>query len=128
IVVEIASDLLGWDAAYLHLYSREDHRIIPILTIDTVNGKRVDLPSDSFELNPTSWMTDVMKNGARLIDRETLPEETSGRVRFGDMERVSASALYVPIRDGAKALGILSIQSYSPKAYDEEALSALQAI
>jgi PAS domain S-box-containing protein len=36
--------------------------------------------------------------------------------------------MYVPIRDGSKVTGILSIHSYTPKAYDQQSLDTLQAL
>ncbi len=47
---------------------------------------------------------------------------------FGDASRPSASIMLVPVRDGAKVIGILSIHSYTPKAYDQHGLEILQAL
>ena len=49
-------------------------------------------------------------------------------IRFGDKARPSASKMYVPIRYGAKTLGILSIQSYTLLAYQQQDLETLQAL
>src|ERR1019366_528090 len=47
---------------------------------------------------------------------------------FGDKERPSASLMYVPVRKDSVAIGLLSIQSYTPNAYTEEDLGTLQAL
>src|ERR1017187_6269939 len=47
---------------------------------------------------------------------------------FGDSTRPSASILYVPVRKGAEAVGVMSIQSYTPGAYDARSLETLQAL
>ncbi|MEY2428438.1 MAG: hypothetical protein QOJ40_1323, partial [Verrucomicrobiota bacterium] len=73
IILSIASDLFGWDSAYVHLYSQEEDKILPILTMDTVEGKRMPIPAAGFEHDLSPLMRLVMKEGARLIDRETGP-------------------------------------------------------
>jgi GAF domain-containing protein len=76
-------------------------------------------------------MLRVMRDGAQLMNRETLsgPEGThTALIRFGDKARPSASKMYVPIRDGSKTLGILSIQSYTLLAYQQQDLETLQAL
>jgi len=68
-----------------------------------------------------------MTEGGQLI----LREDTSGdidMIPFGDTSRRSASLMFVPIRSGAKVVGILSIQSYTPNAYTEEDLAVLQSL
>src|SRR5207245_3773299 len=48
IILEIASELFGWDAGYVHLYSQTEDKIIRVLTVDTVEGQRVPaLPARS---------------------------------------------------------------------------------
>jgi signal transduction histidine kinase/ActR/RegA family two-component response regulator len=47
---------------------------------------------------------------------------------FGDTTRPSASILFVPIRNAQQATGVLSIQSYTPGAYDQRSLATLQAL
>jgi PAS domain S-box-containing protein len=131
IIVGIASDLFGWDACYVHLYSSERNLILPVLTIDTIEGQKVDVPESTFTLDPSSLMLRVMRDGPRLINRQ--PEAARGKspvplVRFGDTTRPSASMIYVPIRHGPKTIGILSIQSYTPQAYRQQDLETLQAL
>ena len=46
----------------------------------------------------------------------------------GDKVRPSASILYVPIRDGSTVIGVISIQSYAPNAYDRGNLETLQTL
>ena len=47
---------------------------------------------------------------------------------FGDTARPSVSAMVIPIRDGSKVIGLLSIHSYKAKAYDQGSLETLQAL
>jgi PAS domain S-box-containing protein len=128
IIMAIASDLFGWDAGYVHLYSRAEDRIVPVLTIDTVAGRRAPIPATSFTLNPSPLMRLIMSKGAQLINRGKDGSAAVNRVPFGDSNRPSASSMYVPIRSGGAVLGILSIQSYTPGAYSEDDLKLLQTL
>ncbi len=47
---------------------------------------------------------------------------------FGDTSRPSASLMFVPIRNGTNVIGVLSIHSYTPNAYDQRSLETLQAL
>ena len=49
-------------------------------------------------------------------------------VPIGETSRPSASLMLVPIRNRTKVIGILSIQSYTLKAYDQQSLSTLQTL
>ena len=47
---------------------------------------------------------------------------------IGDSARPSASIILVPVRQGAKVIGLLSVHSYTVKAYDQHSLDTLQAL
>lgn len=130
IIVQAAKVLLGWDACYLHLYSPEG-QIESVLTMDTINGQIVAVPLQTFTPDPSPLMLHVLEQGAQLINRHE-PGDTDtppvALVPFGDKDRLSACSLYVPVRRAGRALGILSIQSYTPGAYCREDLQTLQAL
>jgi PAS domain S-box-containing protein len=126
LIVQIAADLLGWDACYLHLLS-EGGEIVPVLTMDLLNGQATDVQPATFTLQPSPMMRRVIEEGAQLINRESAAARED-LIPFGDKSRRSASLLYVPIRNGARVIGVLSIQSYTPHAYNAEALNTLQAL
>jgi PAS domain S-box-containing protein len=128
IIGSVASSLFGWDAYYLHLFSPEG-LILPVLTVDTINGERTEVPRGTFTLDPSPMMIEVTARGPRLINRESLElDPGSILVRFGDKNRPSASLMYVPIRSGAKTVGIMSVQSYTLHAYAENDLAILQSL
>ena len=52
VIVATAADLFVWDACYLHLYSPERNEIVPVLTMDTIAGRKVNIPQTSFTLDP----------------------------------------------------------------------------
>jgi len=131
IIARIAAELFGWDACYLHLYFPERDQIQPVLTMDTIHGRKVDVPSTFITREPSPMMLEVMQKGPRLVNREqpnTAAPDPILLVPFGDSTRRSASMMYVPLRHGSKIIGIFSVQSYTPQAYSQEQLGALQAL
>jgi PAS domain S-box-containing protein len=128
IVMQVASELFGWDAGYFHLYSLPDHRIIPVLTVDTVDGQRMPIAPNSFTLDPSPLMRVVMTEGARLVNRDQEEPASLPFTPFGDQNRRSASMMYVPLRWAGAVLGVLSIQSYTPRAYTPDDLGLFQTL
>jgi PAS domain S-box-containing protein len=127
IIMNTASNLIGWDAGYVDLYAPAGDKTNLVLLMDTIDGKRVTVdPPDSI-VDPTPLMQLVTKEGAKLVNVNDDVVTGIG-VPFGDTERRSASKMYVPIRSGGKTLGVLSIQSYRPQAYSEQDLKLLQTL
>lgn len=62
----------------------------------------------------------------RLINRETEPKDTAFDP-FGATDRLSRSLMIVPIRWQDKAIGILSVQSYTPFRYNQADFELLQS-
>jgi len=127
IILEVADQLLGWDACTLDLYSQETDTVYPVVNIDTIGGKRGDAPATRSGSRPTTRMQRALDDGSLLILRNKpfKPEEDS--IQFGD-PRASASILLVPIWSEARVIGFVSIQSYSPGAYDSGSLTTLEAL
>lgn len=128
IIVAAAAELLRWDACSLDLYHAEKNQIHPVLNIDTVDGRPVDVPAAYVDTAPSAIVQHVLRDGAQLILRRPPFDFAYETVPFGNTSRPSASLMYVPIRRGANVIGILSIQSYSPDAYNENALRLLQSL
>lgn len=125
LILEVASQLFGWDAAYVHLYSSSTDEIVPVLTWDTINGKRSVVSPSTFTVDPSPLMRLVMTKGARLINREEGDAAEVTPQPFGETSRRSACLMHVPIRSGSEVVGILSIQSYTPRAYSPADLQLL---
>ena len=75
----------------------------------------------SFEDNRVKLFTHLAIRGKDSVPAPRL-------MPFGDKQRLSASLMFVPVRSGGAAVGILSIQSYSPSAYSQEDLKLLQGL
>jgi PAS domain S-box-containing protein len=70
----------------------------------------------------------AIEAGGQLIMKERPDEMVPGGQPFGDSARPSASIMYTPVRKGAEVIGVMSIQSYKPRAYDRRSLETLQAL
>lgn len=122
VIVEVADTLIGWDACILHLYSVERDEVSPVLNIDLVEGQRQDV-APAYSGPPSPMARQVLAQGKMLISGPR-PDLRS----FGDLSRETPSRMFVPIRNGPRINGILSIQSYTAEAYTAEDLDTLQAL
>jgi len=127
IIVGVAQELLGWDACTLDLYFPETNRVQDVLTMDSLGGPPVDVPSANTSSLPTPMFARVLREGAVLILRPD-PSEPADLIPFGDKAHKSRSLMFVPLRHGDRITGILSIQSYTPDAYDQNDLIVLQEL
>jgi PAS domain S-box-containing protein len=127
-IADTAHELFGWESFALKLYDAREDIIHPLLCIDTVDGQPRDVTPLIADTGPTPKARLVIGQGAQLTLREEPYEFDEDSVPFGDTRRPSASVMSVPIRHSAKVIGILSIQSYRPHAYDRQALNNLQAL
>ena len=128
-IAAVAQDLLGWDAYSLDLYSAERGTVQAVVSMDKLgNGEPVDVPH-AYPSGPPGPMTrKVLAEGAQLILRDTPVPNGEGLTPFGAVSRPSASLMFVPVRHGERVTGILSIQSYTPKAYGPDQLAMLQTL
>ena len=127
IIVELADRLLGWDACLMDLYSAADDKVLNVLRKDLINGQRTDLPLDQDRI-PSPCLRRILEHGGELILREEAAVMPADIIPFGDVARPSRSLMYVPMREGPRSLGTLSIQSYQPEAYTAQDLELLQAL
>src|SRR5665213_121939 len=122
-MADAAAELFGWDAFYLNLYSMDHDLMEPVIDIDTMGGRRVDAPSGFPAGKPTPMARQIVEHGAKLLLRGRSPAEGNPALApFGDQTHPSASLMFVPIRDRSRIIGILSVQSYTPRLYDEAKL------
>ena len=122
IIAETAKDLFGWDACNLDLYDAERDWVFPLLNIDIVDGQEQEVTPFIKAGPPTARGRRVINGQAELLLRTEPIEFDADSVPFGDANRPSASLMSVPIQNGPKVIGMLSIQSYTPGAYDEAGL------
>ena len=128
IIMDVADNLFGWDCCLFHLYSAHENRLSNVLCMDLINGRRTECKPPGFPRPPTELARRVIEQGGQLILRDQPDSMPVEAIHFGDTSRPSASIMYVPIRYGTETVGVLSIQSYTPGAYDAYSLKTLQAL
>ena len=128
IVVQVAEDLIGWDAATFNLTNEDGTLLVSQLNIDTIDGRKVRFPP-FYNNSPASVLSrKTILAGPQLILRDPATATDPGGVRFGNTSQPSMSLMFVPVRDGSRVIGVLSIQSYRPNAYGPRDVETLQAL
>jgi PAS domain S-box-containing protein len=79
-------------------------------------------------LTPSALARRAIERGAQLILKDDPNAMHADSRPFGDVSRPSASILYAPIRHNSEVVGLISIQSYRPGAYDEHSRETVQAL
>ncbi len=128
IIVETADQLLGWDACSVALYSPAQKLLHHVLNWDTIDGRRIEGQAPYDHMPPSPLAKRVIEQGGQLILKEQPEQMTPGGVAFGNAARPSASILFVPVRNGTEVIGVMSIQSYTSRAYNQHSLDTLQAL
>jgi two-component system cell cycle sensor histidine kinase/response regulator CckA len=127
IIVEVADELFGWDACSLSLCTPDGRAFNSLLTMDVIDGNRSHVAHVHVNAEPGPLVRRVMEKGAELILRDGPPPPEDA-MPFGDVSRPSASLMFVPVRNGPRMIGLLSIQSYTSNAYTRDDLITLQAL
>ncbi len=127
-LVGAAEELFGWDACLCYLYDAARDQVRCVVSQDTLNGKKTDISLCASGGPPSPLLRYVLQHGNQLIQRDTEDVMPVVAQPFGDPTRLSASLMWVRVHLGPDIIGVLSIQSYSPLAYDEEALKGLQRL
>lgn len=130
IIMEVADQLVGWDACWLDLCDFDTGQSHSVLLVDLVAGERREVASVDIRLTDDSLAWRAAQEGAFRIlhTEETLQQSLEKYVSFGDLTRPSASLLCAPIRCGSRTFGALSVQSYALNAFTETDLETLQAL
>ncbi|MDB6028012.1 MAG: multi-sensor signal transduction histidine kinase [Verrucomicrobiales bacterium] len=127
IIADVAQDLFGWDACWVKLYNTETRMLHSTVSIDTIDGRQIRDRNSPF--HPLSELhRRVLSEGGELILRATPTQVIAGAVPFGNKSRPSASIIVVPILYREGPVGIMSIQSYTPNAYDTRQVKAFQIL
>lgn len=128
IILDAADALWQWDAALLGLCSHDPSQIDLVVCVDLIKGRRTELPVSTIPKRLSAIARKTLSRGPQLILRPASAGFLPEALPFGDQTRPSASLMYVPLRKDAQVIGLLSIQSYAPHAYNEADLDTLQAL
>jgi len=101
------------------------------LTVEFLVDSDQRFPKREVQLSPLV-RTVLNERASKLMNRDTreraLPSTEDPLTRIGQMDRRSASLLFVPIVKGSRAVGVLSVQSYAGNAYTARHLRVIEAI
>jgi PAS domain S-box-containing protein len=125
-ILGAADRLFGWDACLFDLCGPAPGRFTTVISVDTIEGKRIHQPERALS-NPGPLGRQTIEGGPQLILRRAA-EFPSDAVPFGDARRASASIMTVPVKKDSTLLAYLAIHSYTPNAYNESDLQALEAL
>lgn len=130
-VLESAYHLLCYvlplDAFYIALYDAETGTISYPIVID--GGRKWEEPPTP--LLPNAQLTRVILTGEAYLANRSAEEIAQRQANLqaqhmlGDMTRISASVMIVPLQFGDKVLGAISAQSYTRNAYTYDDLELL---
>ena len=115
IICEAADALFKWDDFALDLYSAESDEVFSLLTITTVEGQRVEIPSSPQPKTANALIRRVVSRGAELLSKVEAKDH-------------SAATMLAPILKGAQVIGVLFIQNKSPGSYMPRDLEMLQTL
>ncbi|MEI2723403.1 MAG: PAS domain S-box protein [Verrucomicrobiota bacterium] len=126
-IKDISKTLFNWDAFWIKLYDAKSDSLHSQIIIDTIAGQPVTEERNAPE-PPTGLYRRIMAQGGELILRAQPTTLIPGTVPFGDAARPSAALMFVPIHSRGHVVGVLSVQSYTPQAYQEPDVKILQAL
>lgn len=123
------NNVLDIDTFHIGLYDADKNTVhYPVLY---ERGERQ--PGTTLPLYPDSNSYKVLQTGEALLRHLTAEEVArlkaeQSHILFGEIDEVTASLLFAPLRVGQHILGIISAQSYEPNAYGEDDLQLLIGI
>lgn len=121
---EMVGALMPYDAFYVARYDDERRLFDFILEADAGRVTRVGEKVQPLGAGPSSRC--VLTGEPYVVRAGNDPVESRAR-SLGDERRVSESAIHVPLRTRGRVVGVLSVQSYAPAAYDPEDVAVLQS-
>jgi diguanylate cyclase (GGDEF)-like protein len=125
-IVDIADELIGWDACYLILYDPAlGGKPRPLLTMDTINGKKSTLNPTAPDEPSVNMQRAIREDG--FLSLHDAPIQVDRAFSFGTNRR-TVSHLFVPVRSSSRTIGVFSIQSYALNAYNLESLELFKAL
>jgi PAS domain S-box-containing protein len=118
---------LSADLFFIALYDKDkDELTFPLMYDD---GRRWE-QSPSPATDSTFSGKTILTKKPLLINEwtESAKEGESTPVLVGDNARVTKSLMFVPLFFGRETIGVISVQSYTPNAFNEEDLNLLSGI
>jgi diguanylate cyclase (GGDEF)-like protein/PAS domain S-box-containing protein len=129
VIIDAADELIGCDRGIVDLYSPGSVMMQNVLLLDMSNGRKIEDSQQNLSPRiPDEMARNVFENGAQLLLHEHAARGSAKKPLLKDTCRSPASLMFVPIRVANETIGILSLQSYTYRAYDERDLATLQSL
>ena len=118
-----------FDSFFIDLYDEATTSVRNVLCYDIVNGVHTKIPSESVEatVGVGTGIAKVISARKSLLEVRSSGNDGEIGHPFGDKSRRSQSLIYVPMFSKDKIIGVLSIQSYLPNAYDDSHIPLLES-
>jgi PAS domain S-box-containing protein len=117
------------DTFFIHLYGEDRKELVTIYSVDTINGKRVEMPvrNGPFALDKSLATAKVIFSRKPLLE---LRDTSHQRIGTGGApsDQSFASTMTVPMVSKQKTIGVLSVHSSKIKAYSDEHVTLVQSI
>ncbi len=114
-ICEAADELFRWDDFALDLYSSEKDEVVSLLTITTIDGKRVEIPGSTQPQHANAIVRRVVTRGAEVISAQETGEKIG-------------TTMVAPIRNGERVIGVLFIQSRRSHSFAANDAQTLQTL
>lgn len=125
VAYEKVHTLVKADAFIVALYDETMNVVKYPFSID--EGVKYD--SNDSALDPANYIGQVITSGEPILElRSADVLKAKAAVNPMGTSKPSASLLYVPLRQGTKTIGVLSVQSYEINAYEEKDVRLLENI
>ncbi len=130
LMFRFAERIIPFDAFFIDTYDQTRKMLLPLISVDTVGGKKVMLPGpfDQIKLDPaTALFTAIVEKRSVMIDRV----DDDSQIFISIHQRPShhtASLIFVPMFSKERILGGLSIQSSMSEIYTNDHLHLIESI
>ena len=126
VAYEKVHTLIKADAFIVALYDEASAIIKYPFSID--EGARYD--STDSKLDTKNYIGQVITSGEPILElrSEEVLKAKAAVNPMGNTSKASASLLYVPLQQGPRTIGVLSVQSYEINAYNEKDVKLLENI
>jgi PAS domain S-box-containing protein len=114
-ICEAADELFHWDDFALDLYSAERDEVYSLLTITTIEGQRVEIPSSAQPKTANALIRRVIARGPELVSAAETADKPG-------------ATMVAPIRKGESVIGVVFVQSRQANSYSEQDLHTMQML
>jgi PAS domain S-box-containing protein len=121
--------VLPIDTFFIDLYDGERKEVVPIFGVESIGGKRLELPVRTvpIALDRSLTKAKVISSRKPMLELRDIVQQVLSQGGI-PAERSFASTMTVPMVSKQKTIGVLSVHSSKAKAYSDEHLTLVQSI